>query len=283
MKRRKLVGITIIVTSILMQIVYATSTGQMDRTVRTKELAVEFLNNPTVTHDEHIQVRTMVDKGRIDIVADNLYPGGKFGVTSTVANKGEYDAIITGVELVEKQGEGLSHELFTTLVGYEENQSIDDYNTYLHNTYVDQVIEVGEVLNVPLVMGIPMEETGLQNQATQFSLLLQFKQREGGSSGSNGGNETDKEPDQDKVTPDKGNNIPSNEVVPEEEITLPEDETPPVVELEMSPEEITPVEEVIPSKGGLLPKTGGVTPMLMYGLGIVLLGSGIMIYRKKEE
>ena len=60
MKRRKLVGITIIIASILMQISYAASVGQINRTISTKELAVKFLNNPVVSHDQNIEVFTTV-------------------------------------------------------------------------------------------------------------------------------------------------------------------------------------------------------------------------------
>lgn len=288
MKRRKLVGITIIVASLLMQIGYATSAGQIGRTVSTKEMAVKFMNNPVVSHDQNIDVVTTVDEGVVNIAASNLYPGGRFSVISTIENKGEYDAVVTGIELVEKQGEGLSHELFTKLVGYQSNQSVEDYNTYLKNTYVGKAVQVGKTLDIPLVMGMAIGETGLQNQKTQFSLLIHFQQEEGtsGGGGNGGGNDSDKDPDQDTVTPDK--DVPKQEVpilpeeMPVEEGAVLPEEVPVEAEVVL-PEDIPVEEELTLPKGGLLPKTGGVTPILVYGIGIALLGSGIIIYRKKDE
>ena len=60
-------------------------------------------------------------------------------------------------------------------------------------------------------------------------------------------------------------------------------------EIPAGPADLTGIEEVdteiseedVP--GGALPKTGGITPMLVYGVGIALFGSGIALYRKKEE
>ena len=73
---------------------------------------------------------------------------------------------------------------------------------------------------------------------------------------------------------------PVTEPVPQPEVELPDEELP-------GSEATTPEEDTViaeePVPGGMLPKTGGVTPFLVYGLGLTLLGSGIAIYRKKDE
>lgn len=292
MKRRKLVGITLIVAAILLQVGYATTIGQIDTTVRTKEFKVDFEKSVIMANDASIEVESKVEPGKVDIVVSNLYPGGKFDVVSTARNKGEYDAEITDVELIEGQGEGLSSELFRSLVGYIDNQTVEDYNNYLKSTYMGRIVKIGEAIDIPLHMGMSIEETGLENETVEFKLVLQFEQVETDSGGgTNPGQGGDNNGDTDKVEPSKKPEIPKDQVIepgmpeetqlealqPEEPILTPnlDENSNPIPTPETTTQEV--------SKRDILPKTGGVTPIIIYGLGIILLGSGIAIYKKKEE
>lgn len=296
MKRRKLVGITLIATSILLQVGYATSAGQITNTVSTKAFKVDFEGNPVITQAEEMDVTAQVGSGVVTITANNLYPGAEFGVTPTVKNNGEYEAKVTHVELVEKTGQASSIQLLDAMTDYAGYQDAEAYNTYLSDTYVGKVIGVGETLAIPIELGIKGEEVGFQSTAAQFDVVLQFEQEEvGGSGGEDGGNGGDKEPTEPSKPeqPDESIDIPDEEVpigpapdepvtepVPQPEVELPDAELP-------GSEATTPEEDTViaeePVPGGMLPKTGGVTPFLVYGLGLTLLGSGIAIYRKKDE
>lgn len=296
MKRRKLVGITLIATSILLQVGYATSAGQITNTVSTKAFKVDFEGNPVITQAEEMDVTAQVGSGVVTITANNLYPGAEFGVTPTVKNNGEYEAKVTHVELVEKTGQASSIQLLDAMTDYAGYQDAEAYNTYLSDTYVGKVIGVGETLAIPIELGLKGEEAGFQSTATQFDVVFQFEQEEvGGSGGEDGGNGGDKEPTEPSKPeqPDESIDIPDEEVpigpapdepvtepVPQPEVELPDEELP-------GSEATTPEEDTViaeePVPGGMLPKTGGVTPFLVYGLGLTLLGSGIAIYRKKDE
>lgn len=286
MKRRKLVGITLMVASILFQVGYATTAGQNTHTVNTEVFKVGFEDRPSIKHDAYMDVTAEVEEGIVNINVSNLYPGGRFEVIPIIKNSGELDATITEVQFVEKQGEGYSHELFEAVVGYSKGQIVDDYSAYLRDTYLGQVIEADDTLVIPLALGLDPEQTGLQDERMQFSLILQFAQEEidtgGGENEGSGGN---KDPSIETEEIDK--ELPEEPILeepivnPDEDITLPEEPIP-GDEIPLPEEEIEVIEKQNP-KGDVLPKTGGVTPVLVYGLGIALLGSGIVIYRKKDE
>ncbi len=292
MKRRKLVGITLIATSILLQVGYATSADQITNTVSTKAFKVDFEGSPVITQAEEMEVTAQVGSGVVTITANNLYPGAEFGVTPTVKNNGEYEAKVTHVELVEKTGQASSIQLLDAMADYAGYQDAEAYNTYLSDTYVGEVIGVGETLAIPIELGLKGEETGFQSTAAQFDIVFQFEQEEvdnsGGDNDSDDGDDEGQEPSKPEQ-PDESIDIPDEEIpsgpTPEESVTEPEVELPDE-ELPGS-EATTPEEDTViaeePVLGSMLPKTGGVTPFLVYGLGLALLGSGIAIYRKKDE
>lgn len=288
MKRRKLVGITLIVVSILLQVGYATTSGQNTHMVNTEVFKVGFQDDPSIKHDAEMDVTAEVGKGIVTINVSNLYPGGQFEVIPSIKNSGELDATITQVQFVETQGEGYSHELFEALVGYSQGQTVSDYSAYLSDIYLGQVIKADDTLTIPLALGLDPKETGLQNERMQFSLVLQFSQKEidnggGENGGSGGGKDPSTETEEvDKEILEKPIVNPKEPIVnPNEEIPLPEEEIP-LVEILIPEEEIDVIEKQ-DLETSVLPKTGGITPILVYGLGIALLGSGIMIYRKKDE
>lgn len=299
MKRRKLVGITLIATSILLQVGYATSADQITNTVSTKAFKVDFEGNPVITQAEEMDVTAQVGSGVVTITANNLYPGAEFGVTPTVKNNGEYEAKVTHVELVEKTGQASSIQLLDAMTDYAGYQDAEAYNTYLSDTYIGKVIGVGETLAIPIELGLKGEETGFQSTSAQFDVVFQFEQEEVDHSGGNNdsddsddGDDEGQEPSKPEQ-PDEGIDIPDEEIpsgpapdepvtepVPQPEVELPDEELP-GSEATTLEEDTVIAEEPVP--GGMLPKTGGVTPFLVYGLGLTLLGSGIAIYRKKDE
>lgn len=317
MKKRKFIGITLIAASVLLQVGYATTAGQNLSTVNIGEFKVNFQSAKVTNQDKYMNVKVTPDssKGTVSVDVANLYPGARFGVETVVNNSGELDATITKIEILQRSKE--YSELYNNLIGYVGDAQIENYNAYLKETYLGQVVKADEALTIGLEMGLSPNVTTLQNEQVQFDIRIEFGQEEpstggGGGGGTGGGGGGDNNgggtlPDIDIETPDTelpeesipggGIELPE-ESIPGEDIELAEEGIPGGgIEL---PEESIPggarsksdrdtpeglielLEESIPG-GQMLPQTGGVTPTLVYGIGIALLGSGIAIYRKKDE
>lgn len=289
MKKSKLVGLTLMIASVLLQVGYA-ATNTM-QTVSTRTFKVKFEGNPQAAYDPYMEVTTQLEDGMVKVSVQNLYPGGKFSVASTVRNTGEKEAEIIDVQVKEAEDKQNSHELYKNLQGYVDDKPIEGgYSEYLAQAYQGKLLKPGEAMEIVIDMGLSVEVTELQGEQTQFNIIIQFAQSDldeetgsGGNGGSQGGgsgsNTGIQYPDINR----------GEEALPGEstEVDI-EEETLPGGSAESGRQggtssggnrEVDLLDENIP--GGVLPQTGGVSHMLIYSIGIVLLGSGLAIYKKK--
>ena len=279
MKRKRWLGLCLILSSLLLQVGYATTTT-METVHYTDNFSICITDVKVKEQSSQVEVNLNQDsEGKVvNIQVNNLYPGAQFRIGSSITNKGSIDGKITAIQL-EQVGEvtDASTQLYNALSGYGAGGEVyygsEEYENYLIETYEGKVIKPNESLD--LEFGIRLDESlaDLQNEQTEFQLTFEFAQDI---------------PDEGK--PDEGKpdeNIP-DEVIPGwpieegnlEEIELPDEAVPegPAEEPDNKQPQDT-LEILSPSK---LPQTGGVTPFLVYGVGIVMLGSGLILYKKKE-
>lgn len=288
MKKRKILGVTLMASALLLQVGYATTTT-MDtyKISNTKAFQVYFEEVTTQSSADDVKVEVLQPEGTttLNIKAKKLYPGSDFKVSTKIKNYGSTTAKISDIYI--KQIGDITPEstkLYEKLVGYNgEIQLKGDklYNDYLLENYMGKEIKSNEEMLLTFGMGLDFEVEDLQNASTEFELVVTLEQV---TSGNGGG--SSEEPGEDDTIPDNEVEVPE-EPVPGGPVDIPDgvvevlEEPVPGGEVIIPDDEIGIPEENIPA-GGMLPKTGGITPYLVYGLGMTMLCSGIMIYRKKE-
>ena len=284
MKMKQWLGLCLILSSLLLQVGYATTTTM--ETVRyTDNFSICITDVKVKEQSPQVEVNLNQDpEGKVvNIQVNNLYPGAQFRIGSSITNKGSIEGKITAIQL-EQVGEvtDASTRLYKALSGYGDGGEVyhgsEQYEAYLIGKYEGKVIKPSESLDLEFGMLLDESLADLQNEQTEFQLTFEFAQDIPGEGKPDGG-----KPDEDK--PDE--NIP-DEAIPGwpiekdnlEEIELPDEAVPegPAEDPDNKRPQDTP-EALSPSK---LPQTGGVTPFLVYGVGIVMLGSGLILYKKKE-
>lgn len=304
MKMKQWLGLCLILSSLLLQVGYATTTTM--ETVRyTDNFSICITDVKVKEQSPQVEVNLNQDpEGKVvNIQVNNLYPGAQFRIGSSITNKGSIDGKITAIQL-EQVGKvtDASTRLYKALSGYGAGGEVyygsEQYEAYLIETYEGKVIKPSESLDLEFGMLLDESLADLQNEQTEFQLTFEFAQDipDGGKPDEgkpdegkpDGGKPDAGKPDAGK--PDEGKpdeNIP-DEAIPGwpiekdnlEEIQLPDEAVPegPAKDPDTKKPQDTPEASSL-SK---LPQTGGVTPFLVYGVGIVMLGSGLILYKKKE-
>ena len=299
MKMKQWLGLCLILSSLLLQVGYATTTTM--ETVRyTDNFSICITDVKVKEQSPQVEVNLNQDpEGKVvNIQVNNLYPGAQFRIGSCITNKGSIDGKITAIQL-EQVGKvtDASTRLYKALSGYGAGGEVyygsEQYEAYLIENYEGKVIKPSESLDLEFGMLLDESLEDLQNEQTEFQLTFEFAQDipdagkpDGGKP--DGGKPDEGKPDEGKPDEDKPDeNIP-DEAIPGgpteegnlEEIELPDEAVPegPAKDPDNKKPQDTP-EASSPSK---LPQTGGVTPFLVYGVGIVMLGSGLILYKKKE-
>ncbi len=299
MKMKQWLGLCLILSSLLLQVGYATTTTM--ETVRyTDNFSICITDVKVKEQSPQVEVNLNQDpEGKVvNIQVNNLYPGAQFRIGSSITNKGSIDGKITAIQL-EQVGKvtDASTRLYKALSGYGAGGEVyygsEQYEAYLIENYEGKVIKPSESLDLEFGMLLDESLEDLQNEQTEFQLTFEFAQDipdagkpDGGKP--DGGKPDEGKPDEGKPDEDKPDeNIP-DEAIPGgpteegnlEEIELPDEAVPegPAKDPDNKKPQDTP-EASSPSK---LPQTGGVTPFLVYGVGIVMLGSGLILYKKKE-
>lgn len=299
MKMKQWLGLCLILSSLLLQVGYATTTTM--ETVRyTDNFSICITDVKVKEQSPQVEVNLNQDpEGKVvNIQVNNLYPGAQFRIGSSITNKGSIDGKITAIQL-EQVGKvtDASTRLYKALSGYGAGGEVyygsEQYEAYLIENYEGKVIKPSESLDLEFGMLLDESLEDLQNEQTEFQLTFEFAQDipdagkpDGGKP--DGGKPDEGKPDEGKPDEDKPDeNIP-DEAIPGgpteegnlEEIELPDEAVPegPAKDPDNKKPQDTP-EASSPSK---LPQTGGVTPFLVYGVGIVMLSSGLILYRKKE-
>ena len=294
MKMKQWLGLCLILSSLLLQVGYATTTTM--ETVRyTDNFSICITDVKVKEQSPQVEVNLNQDpEGKVvNIQVNNLYPGAQFRIGSSITNKGSIEGKITAIQL-EQVGEvtDTSTRLYKALSGYGDGGEVyygsEQYEAYLIENYEGKVIKPSESLDLEFGMLLDESLADLQNEQTEFQLTFEFAQDIPGEGKPDGGKPDGGKPDEGK--PDGGKpdeNIP-DETIPGgpieegnlEEIEIPDEAVPegPAKDPDTKKPQDMP-EASSPSK---LPQTGGVTPFLVYGVGIVMLGSGLILYRKKE-
>ena len=294
MKMKQWLGLCLILSSLLLQVGYATTTTM--ETVRyTDNFSICITDVKVKEQSPQVEVNLNQDpEGKVvNIQVNNLYPGAQFRIGSSITNKGSIEGKITAIQL-EQVGEvtDASTRLYKALSGYGDGGEVyhgsEQYEAYLIGKYEGKVIKPSESLDLEFGMLLDESLADLQNEQTEFQLTFEFAQDIPGEGKPDGGKPDGGKPDGGKPDEDKPDeNIP-DEAIPGwpiekdnlEEIELPDEAVPegPAEDPDNKRPQDTP-EALSPSK---LPQTGGVTPFLVYGVGIVMLGSGLILYKKKE-
>lgn len=294
MKMKQWLGLCLILSSLLLQVGYATTTTM--ETVRyTDNFSICITDVKVKEQSPQVEVNLNQDpEGKVvNIQVNNLYPGAQFRIGSSITNKGSIDGKITAIQL-EQVGKvtDASTRLYKALSGYGAGGEVyygsEQYEAYLIENYEGKVIKPSESLDLEFGMLLDESLEDLQNEQTEFQLTFEFAQDIPDAGKPDGGKPDGGKPDEGKPDEDKPDeNIP-DEAIPGgpteegnlEEIELPDEAVPegPAKDPDNKKPQDTP-EALSPSK---LPQTGGVTPFLVYGVGIVMLGSGLILYKKKE-
>ncbi|PHV70462.1 hypothetical protein CS063_10255 [Sporanaerobium hydrogeniformans] len=296
-KKGKIVGLTLIIGAILLQVGYA-ATVNIEGINGTADYKV-VLECSAGAKDDYITEPTIEDigNGTAKITVGNLYPGGKFTVNNTIRNTGAKDVLFKGIDIAYVEGE---KELYNSLVIYEEDKEFVGLETYeshlaqaMELRYKDNIFKSGEAALLPLTIGMSPDEIGLQGKRVNFKISLIYEQylptiEEGGTGNTTSNNSPNTDPTQLEKVPSEPTQIEEEaipggpaqieeEAVPGEPVTIEEEAVP------GGPAQIE--EEDLPVGPTKLPQTGGLPTLFIYGIGIVMLGSGISIYRmsKKQE
>jgi len=266
MKKNKLLGMVLIISALLLQVGYAQTIAIASEagTANVDGYHVQF-NEVTYEASKYVTVDAVpTNNGRsVAINVSNLYPGANFTLTSNIQNQGTKPIKIIGVKVLPTNMEGKDDFI---LNGYDIANNvvvggIEGYSTYLTNQYLNQQLLINQIIPLTLKMEMKEVATELQSQSVGFELQVNFEQL--AEIGQTGGGST---------TPVYGN-IP-DEIVPGGKINIPD---------EIIPDGETNIPDEIVPGGGVLPKTGGVAAIIVYIIGITMLGSGVMLYRKKEK
>lgn len=300
-KKSKLIGLVLMISAILLQVGYA-STVNIVGVAGTEDYRIE-MESEAGESSEYVNVNLKADENKGGVVlvdVGNLYPGAYFTVISHIKNVGKKDVRFKSADIkcLDEQNKAL----YDNLVFYDDKgtvMSLENYKAYLNTRHQENKFKVGENEQLALRMGLSPEVTNLENTKTSFLIEILYEQEkevivdpgEGGGSGGGGGGSSGGGPGTPGtiITPPTPS-IPINPANPEE-IQIPEEMTPagPVVAdgteetAPQQPEEIDVPEEVIPQGPAKLPKTGGMSSLFVYALGLTMLGGGISIYRKGKK
>lgn len=298
MKSKKLLGITLISSAVLLQVGYASSEVQYP-VVNAQAFDVYFQDAIVIKASEQVEVKVEERSNGIDIQVGNLYPGATFDIGMHIRNYGNIVAQIKDIQLKVAKGTALEDgktynmDLMDMLVGYDETgikySGDAAYNAYLAANYEGKQLKKGESMPLRFSIGMAPEIEGLQNQKVAFSIQIDLEQVTDGS-GSGGGSGTDDGNGEggNIVTPDKPNpDLPildPSEGNEEEFIEPEEGILDGTQDVNPDKEAIETSEDGIPGKmTESLPKTGGITPGIVYTVGFALFAGGIIVYRKKED
>lgn len=282
-------------SAILLQVGYAANVSQSHPIVNTGGFDVYFENPVTSEASEQVEVVVNEKGNTLDIKVQNLYPGAEFNIETHIKNNGNISAQVKDIKLHSTQTD-TSKDLMDMLVGYGTSGDVyggeESYNSYLQKTYQGHQLDKGDSMPLKFKLGMNPEIENLQNETVEFSIQISLEQviNSGGGGGSSGGGS---DPDTDIENPDT--DLPE-ETIPGGGITIPEITVPEIdLQEETIPGGATAIDVNVPDEGipggavtnlpggGMLPKTGGIAPTLVYTIGFAMLAGGLVVYRKKDK
>lgn len=188
MKWNKLLGISLIASSLFLQVGYATTYNP----VITNPTQYDIYFKDAAISCESAYVKATIaesTKGEaaLELQVENIYPGEKFTFTATIENLRGRDVKIADVQLavLDEKSKGYNVALMDMLVGYDEAERMykgpDKYRDYLVYTYKNRILKAGqgtlggESFPVSFMMGMDTGETGRMNERVAFKIIFVFE------------------------------------------------------------------------------------------------------------
>lgn len=292
MKKRRIIGIILMITSLLLQVSYA-AVYHFDPgvVVGSQEYNVVINKVDIQTENDYVEVKnTEATDTTLGFSIQNLYPGASFKIIPTIKNYGSRAVKVTSAKVVVSEAEDTNTGLISLLRGKDEkgqNVTISDYNAYLAKNIKGQVLNSGEEKVLTLSLGIDTLEKNMKDLTSNFKIVFEFEQKEvvtPSPSPSSSSSPSSPSSSSSPSTNIEDENIPGNSI--EEPIIDETPETPEIPAVTPVPNQTIEDEEVPAApvaEEGKLPKTGGIAAMIVYVVGIVMLVCGIWLYRKKNS
>lgn len=294
MKKRRIIGILLIIMSLLLQVSYA-AVYHFDPgvVVGSQEYNVVIHKVDVQSDNEFVEVKnTEATDTTLGFSIKNLYPGASFNIIPTIKNYGSQAVKITSAKVMVSEAGNANTELVSLLRGKDEkgqNVTVSDYNAYLEKNITGQVLKSGEEKALTLSLGIDSLEKNMKDLTSNFKIIFEFEQNEVVTSNPSNSPSPSSSPSSSGSSSTPATDI-EDEGIPGNPIDEPViDETPEIPERPV----VTPVptqtidDEEVPAapvkEDGKLPKTGGIAAIMVYVIGIVMLVYGIWLYRKKKS
>lgn len=300
MRIRKVIGITMLMMSLLLQVTYAAVFNyDSGKVVGAEAYNASFERVEIATDNDYIEVaNTAANDSATELAfsVKNLYPGSNFELKPSLKNYGSKALEIESVEVKGIDTDITSDPLLALLRGYDKNNhplNLEDYNTYLKNNIEGTVLNVNETQTFNISLGLAPEVTNMQNLNTEFKLIVNFRQPE--EDEPNPSNSPDSSPSPSTkptrievkvietptptITPE-----PTPTIIPKPTIT-PMPTASPTPEREIKETQTTVVRERETGKLQFLslPKTGGIGAAIVISIGIILAICGAVMCKKKDD
>lgn len=306
MKIHHLIGIVLIGSACLLPVSYATILNN-PHTIISKDqyqATIETVNCRSIFTENYITFQTKeINANSAVIRVNNLYPGAVFEIEPLIKNTGMAPIKLKGVEIQYQSG---NEQLWRTFQGYtQENSflSIDAYNGYLTTLAKEKVLNSKETLQLPMALGIPSAVKDLVHTQVSFSVTILFEQAINQQNNQNGNGHQEIEGTEEDI---KEIEIPKEEIfyppitgestmqeVPEENVLG-------IIHGEQKDEEqlldatkenekeenkgiFTPYKKNHAHNKGELPKTGGISILIIWAIAIVLFLVGLLLIVKKDK
>ncbi len=294
MKIKRLLGGTLIMSSLLLPIGYAASfPTPIDVAINERyEAGFESIDFEILGEEQYISVtKGASSSNSVHFSISNLYPGAGFKMRPIIRNYGSEAIKLSGIVL---ECTGGDQEFFNLLQGYDETGKVlgmGDYNQYLSQQVQGKVLKANETTELALSMELSPTITELKESEMEFRLNVVFEQAEADPTPTPIPSSTPTPTSTPQATSTPTQVVPeetvpggtTTEVVSDEEVSGGKVVEQPKVEI-ISDEQVPAgaTEDAHVTKGKL-PKTGGIGAGIIYAVATGLLGTGIILWRKKEN
>jgi len=267
-----------IITSMLLQISYASTTSKQS-IANTGNYEIHFSSVEYKLIEDYGCVNLVLDNGdgaNIGVSVNNIYPGVIYSLDAILENSGSHNAKITGfsIESNSENNSTDSRRLYDMLVGIKDDTTkvkLNEYIDYLNSAYIGKVISSGQYLPISLSMGMDENVTDLENIICDYQIIVNFEQVT--YNDEDNGEDDHNEKEKDKGTSKNDNNDESMN----EDSSNHDNEKSSVPSIQ----EEKPV-FITKSNNDVLPNTGEKSPIIVYGLGLVLMLGGILLLKKND-
>ena len=280
MRTKRIIAIFMIFSSMLLQISYASTTSKQN-IANTGDYKMHFSSLEYEVLEDYGCVDIVLDTGdgaNIGVRINNIYPGVIYNLDAVLENSGSYNAKITDLSIVsDNERDNNSKRLYDMLVGVKDDTTkvkLNDYIDYLKSEYTGKIISPGQCLPLSISMGMDENVTDLENIICNYQIIINFEQvayndEDGDNDHNDEDNHNGKENDND-INKSENNNdsIDNNSNNQEKETTS--------VPSTQEEKQVFKTD----SNEDLLPNTGEKSPIMVYGLGLVLMFGGILLLKK---